>query len=141
VYGGDYPLPSDATNTSSTSGTGGRGEEHSVGLTVLGRYCMEGDNRADGRALAGLLLGAIGVWPTGVSGSGSGSGTGTGSGSGSGNASSTNNNTSSGGNGKGSGNGNRDSLSVWEKELKHPTSWDVLFGPPMSSDTLGNMFF
>jgi hypothetical protein len=49
---------------SSSSGGGGAG----VAITLLGRYCMEGDNRADGRALAALVLKALGVLSPGGSG-------------------------------------------------------------------------
>ena len=124
VHGGDYPVPT-ATPASTppaasavATASAGSQEEHSVCLTVLGRYCMEGDNRADAGVLAGVMLCALGVLPV------------TGNGGGSGNES-----------GSGSGNGNGKGMRVWEKELRHPTSWEALFGPPMSADTQANMFF
>ena len=46
------------------------GSGSGLAITLLGRYCMEGDNRADGRALAALVLKALGVMPLGSGSSG-----------------------------------------------------------------------
>lgn len=66
----------------------------SYNLSILGLFCVEGDNRLDGKKLAYVLLSCLGLV----------------------------------------------SSSDKAHNLKHPVSWDVLFGAPLSGDSM-SMFY
>ena len=92
---------------------------------------MQGDNRYDGRSLAADVLCALGVLtPSSGDGNGSSGVVSTGS------ISSASVSSSSGGNDR-----HKENMVHWDKELRQPTSWDALFGPPIKEETLANMFF
>ena len=95
---------------------------------------LQGDNRRDGRVLAADILYALGILSP-SSGNGGVSSGGISSGG-------VSNGTISSTSGVSMRHDYREeNMTRWDKELRQPTSWDTLFGPPMKEETLANMFF